>query len=126
VNDLRYNKIRGKCCLTGETFDASKNIDLGVLPPCRNCMRRALWNWGDFCNVLIGLTFPIPLNALVVSQRVNACRPNMLYTIPAGIAVLMFLMGMPFILQVMMVPAYVVQKLNQLNRNRKKLIHELF
>jgi hypothetical protein len=26
VNDLRYNKIRGKCCSTGETFDASKNI----------------------------------------------------------------------------------------------------
>jgi hypothetical protein len=20
---------------------------------------RALWNWGDFCNILIGLTFPI-------------------------------------------------------------------
>jgi hypothetical protein len=39
VNDLRYNKIRGKCCSTGETFDASKNIDLGVLPPCRNCLR---------------------------------------------------------------------------------------
>jgi hypothetical protein len=35
-------------------------------------------------------------------------------------------MGMPFILQVMMVPAYVAQKLNQLNRHRKKLIHELF
>jgi hypothetical protein len=85
VNDLRYYKIRRKCCSTGETFDASKNIDLGVLPPCRNCLRehlkrvnyqRALWNWGDFCNVLIGLTFPIPLNALVVSQRVNACRPK--------------------------------------------------
>jgi hypothetical protein len=27
VNDLRYNKIRGKCCSTDETFDASKNID---------------------------------------------------------------------------------------------------
>ena len=35
-------------------------------------------------------------------------------------------MGMPFILQVMMVPAYVAQKLNQLNRHRKKLIHEFF
>jgi hypothetical protein len=32
----------------------------------------------------------------------------------------------PFILQVMMVPAYVAQKLYQLNRHRKKLIHELF
>jgi hypothetical protein len=42
VNDLRYNKIRGKCCSTGETFDASKNIDLGVLPPCRNCLREHL------------------------------------------------------------------------------------
>ena len=42
VNDLRYNKIRGKCCSTGETFDASTNIDLGVLPPCRNCLREHL------------------------------------------------------------------------------------
>jgi hypothetical protein len=42
VNDLRYNKIRGKCCSTGEMFDASKNIDLGVLPPCRNCLREHL------------------------------------------------------------------------------------
>ena len=42
VTDLRYNKIRGKCCSTGETFDASKNIDLGVLPPCRNCQREHL------------------------------------------------------------------------------------
>ena len=33
---------------------------------------------------------------------------------------------MPFILQVMMVPAYVAQKVNQLNRHRKKLIDELF
>ena len=43
-----------------------------------------------------------------------------------GKNVITFLMGMPFILQVMMVPAYVAQKLNQLNRHRKKLIHELF
>jgi hypothetical protein len=28
VNDLCYNKIRGKCCSTSEKFDASKNIDL--------------------------------------------------------------------------------------------------
>jgi hypothetical protein len=35
-------------------------------------------------------------------------------------------MGMPFIWQVMMVPAYVAQKLNQLNRHRKKLFNELF
>jgi hypothetical protein len=35
-------------------------------------------------------------------------------------------MDMPIILQVMLVPAYVAQKLNQLNRHRKKLIHELF
>ena len=42
VNDLRYNKIRGKCCSTGETFDTSKNIDLDVLPPCRNCLREHL------------------------------------------------------------------------------------
>jgi hypothetical protein len=42
VNDLRYNKIRGKCCSTGETFDASNNIDLGILPPCRNCLREHL------------------------------------------------------------------------------------
>ena len=42
MNDLRYNKIRGKCCSTGEMFDASKNIDLGVLPPCRNCLREHL------------------------------------------------------------------------------------
>ena len=42
VNDLRYNKIRGKSCSTSETFDASKNIDLGVLPPCRNCLREHL------------------------------------------------------------------------------------
>jgi hypothetical protein len=37
VNELRCNKIRGKCC-----FHASKNIDLGVLPPCRNCLREHL------------------------------------------------------------------------------------
>jgi hypothetical protein len=89
---------------------------------------RALWNWGDFCNVLIGLTFPIPLNALVASQHVNACRPkravhNSCWYCCAN---LVFLMGMPFTLQVMMVPAYVAQKFNQLNRHRKKLIHELF
>ena len=42
VNDFRYNKIRGNCCSTGETFDASKNIDLGALPPCRNCLREHL------------------------------------------------------------------------------------
>jgi hypothetical protein len=42
VNDLRYNKISVKCCSTGETFDSSKNVDLGVLPPCRNCMREHL------------------------------------------------------------------------------------
>jgi hypothetical protein len=42
VNDLRCKKIIGKCCSTGETFDASKNIDLGVLPPCRNCLREHL------------------------------------------------------------------------------------
>jgi hypothetical protein len=41
-NDLCYNKIRGKCFSTGETFDASKNIDLCVLPPCRNCVREHL------------------------------------------------------------------------------------
>ena len=41
VNGLRY-KIRGKCCSTGETFDASKNIDLGVLPLCRNYLREHL------------------------------------------------------------------------------------
>jgi hypothetical protein len=42
VNDLRYNKIRRKCCSTDETFDASKNIDIGVLPPCRYCLREHL------------------------------------------------------------------------------------
>ena len=42
MNDLRYNKIRGKCCSTGETLDASTNIDLDVLPPCRNCLREHL------------------------------------------------------------------------------------
>ena len=44
VSRVCYNKIRGKCCSTGETFDASKNIDLhvGVLPPCRNCLREHL------------------------------------------------------------------------------------
>jgi hypothetical protein len=26
VNDLPYNKSRGKCCSMGETFDASTNI----------------------------------------------------------------------------------------------------
>jgi hypothetical protein len=41
VNDLRY-KIRRKCCSTGETLDASTNIDLDVLPPCRNCLREHL------------------------------------------------------------------------------------
>ena len=35
VNDLRYSS-------TGKTFDASKNIDLAVLPPCRNCLREHL------------------------------------------------------------------------------------
>ncbi len=35
VNDLRYNKIRRKCCSMDETFDASKNID-------RNCLREHL------------------------------------------------------------------------------------
>jgi hypothetical protein len=34
VNDLPYNKSRGKCCSMGEPFDASTNIDLSVLPPC--------------------------------------------------------------------------------------------
>ena len=42
MNDLRYNKIRRKCCSTGETLDASTNIDLDVLPPCRNCLREHL------------------------------------------------------------------------------------
>ena len=42
VSRVRYNKIRGKCCSTGETFDASKNIALGILPPCRNCLREHL------------------------------------------------------------------------------------
>jgi hypothetical protein len=42
VNDLRYYKIRRKCCSTGETLDASTNIDLDVLPPCRNCLREHL------------------------------------------------------------------------------------
>jgi hypothetical protein len=42
VNDLLYNKSRGKCCSMGETFDASTNIDLSVLPPCRNCQREHL------------------------------------------------------------------------------------
>ena len=42
MNDLRYYKIRRKCCSTGETLDASTNIDLDVLPPCRNCLREHL------------------------------------------------------------------------------------
>jgi hypothetical protein len=53
-----------------------------------------------------------------------------LYTIPAGTAVLISTFScFQFQYQgelVMMVPAYVAQKLNQLNRHRKKLIHELF
>ena len=42
MNYLRYNKIRGNCCSASETFDASTNIDLGVLPPRRNCLREHL------------------------------------------------------------------------------------
>jgi hypothetical protein len=40
VNDLRYNKIRRKCCSTCETCDASKNIDLGVLPSMQKLSER--------------------------------------------------------------------------------------
>jgi hypothetical protein len=66
---------------------------------------RALWNWGDFCNVLIGLTFPFPLNGLVVSQRVNACHAFHITSYDG---------------------TSVCRTLNQLNQHRKKLIHELF
>jgi hypothetical protein len=40
VNDLRYNKIRRKCCSTCEMCDASKNIDLGVLPSMQKLSER--------------------------------------------------------------------------------------
>jgi hypothetical protein len=35
---------------------------------------RALWNWGDFCNVLIGLTFSIPVTILFDTGTGNKKR----------------------------------------------------
>jgi hypothetical protein len=58
-------------CFYGEQ-QGYRNIRIrGISNLCKST-----WELGDFCNVLIALTFPIPLNALVVSQRVNTCRPK--------------------------------------------------
>ena len=39
VNEMRYSKLREKCCSSpGKTFDSSRNIDISVLPPCKKCL----------------------------------------------------------------------------------------